>query len=424
VISITNVPINKQSQDTDFTIDAYCDLLKIAKENYIFASYDSIPWTDKFILWRHDCDYSLNRAYALACIESDHEVKATYFLNIHSEFYNLFERGQYQILKKIIAMGHKIGLHFDGSFYDNIDERNLSTLVRNEADLLENILDTKLSAFSFHNPQTSQMHCEDEKYGGLINCYSRRFKTQVPYCSDSNGYWRFRRLREILESASDPCLQILTHPEWWQEDAIPPRNRIFRSAYGRARFMMSNYDSAITNHGRENLSGAAANINFLRNILPDYIFILDFMWMNGEFDVLYSMLWRLHESQVNNLSKLALQREWAIPTKNLQYYFDNSSNSNDSFALFSLVFKTCWLDVSGINDETYQNLIRLRDQVIHGRVNISKQLLEDMCVILTLIIARVASWGKSQSINFDGLSSCNTDEIFASISMNDANLTP
>ncbi|MFZ1705905.1 MAG: hypothetical protein WAT79_16285, partial [Saprospiraceae bacterium] len=262
-----NVPTNRESSDDDFTVDAYRELLVIAKEKYVFASYDEIPWGQRFILWRHDCDFSLNRAFALASIEADQGIRTTYFLNPHSEFYNLFERSQYRLVSEIVGMGHQVGLHFDAAFYPIPDEESLATHVRNDADLLDGLFGTRPAAFSFHNPLASHLRSEDDSYGGLINCYSRRFKAEIPYCSDSNGYWRFRRLRDVLEQASDPCLLVLTHPGWWQNCEMPPRQRIFRSVYGRARATMADYDAVIFAHGRENLSGAAGALAFLRDVL-------------------------------------------------------------------------------------------------------------------------------------------------------------
>ena len=51
------------------------------------------------------------------------------------------------------------------------------------------------TAFSFHNPQKTDYNYENFLYEGLVNCYSKKFKDDLPYCSDSNGYWRFRRLK-------------------------------------------------------------------------------------------------------------------------------------------------------------------------------------------------------------------------------------
>ena len=50
---------------------------------------------------------------SLAKIENELGVKATYFLKLHSEFYNLFEKSIFEKVLKIIEFGHNIGLHFE-----------------------------------------------------------------------------------------------------------------------------------------------------------------------------------------------------------------------------------------------------------------------------------------------------------------------
>jgi hypothetical protein len=162
VISGNNAPLNQQSFDSDFTVDSYRELLVIAKQRYAFASYGAIPWGQRFVLWRHDCDYSLNRAHALARIEAAEGVSATYFVNPHSEFYNLFEKKQHSLVLEILGMGHGIGLHFDAAFHNISDESQLSNLVHAEAALLERLYGVRPTAFSFHNPVAAHLSCEEE----------------------------------------------------------------------------------------------------------------------------------------------------------------------------------------------------------------------------------------------------------------------
>lgn len=403
MISATNVPVNRDSRDEDFTLEAYGELLTLAMGKYPFANYDAIPWGQRFLLWRHDCDYSLNRAHALARAEAEQGIRATYFLNPHSEFYNLFERGQYRLVREIIGMGHQIGLHFDSAFHDTPDEEGLSLQVHDEADLLEKVFGERPAAFSFHNPLAVHLQCEEETYGGLVNCYSRRFKTEVPYCSDSNGYWRFRRLRDVLESATDPCLQVLTHPGWWQDVVMPPRQRIFRSAYGRARATMADYDGTISAHGRENLAGAAGALAFLRGVLPERHALLDYLWMSGEMAALFVELWRLHEGQINKLCKAVLRKEWQVPAREVNAFFESPALAIDGWRLFVGVFGASWQAASGVSSDVYPEWVSLRNQLVHGRGTLPKQLLEDGCVFLCGIIAALAAWGKAQSIAYDGL---------------------
>jgi len=239
----------------DFTTAHYSELLQLAKAAYQFVGYDEVRHDRKVILWRHDCDVSLNRALRLAMIEHDQSVMSTFFLNPHCEFYNLLEKEQTKIVRQIMSLGHRIGLHFDAEYYDLDSEDDLSQLVSAEAKLLREWFGAQISAFSFHNPTKFLLSCDKDIYGDLVHCYSRSFRSTVPYCSDSNGHWRFHRLWDVLERAEKPCLQILTHPEWWQETPMQPRERISRSVYGRAQAVLASYDKLLETHGRRNDSG-------------------------------------------------------------------------------------------------------------------------------------------------------------------------
>ncbi len=252
MISIDNQPKRTTTSDEDFTEAHYRQLLRAAKASYRFASYDAIPWGARFILWRHDLDFSINRAAALAGIEAEEGVTATYFVNPCSEFYNPFEPGQARLIENILALGHRLGLHFDASSHDIQNEIQLNSKVANVARWHEDAFGVTPVAFSFHNPTSTHLEYIADIYGGLINCYSRRFRAEIPYCSDSNGYWRFRRLHDVLTDSTDPCLQVLTHPGWWQEKPMPPRQRVYRCVYGRAEALMKVYDNTLSTAGRLN----------------------------------------------------------------------------------------------------------------------------------------------------------------------------
>ncbi|MBA3593216.1 MAG: hypothetical protein H0W47_05395 [Polaromonas sp.] len=417
MISTKNHPLNSKPSDTDFTVNAYRELLKLAKLNFVFASYDEIPWASRFVLWRHDCDYSLNRAHALATVEAAEGVRATYFLNPHCEFYNLFERSQYRLVREILEMGHKIGLHFDAAFHDVVDEDSLSAHVQREAALLEGLYGVKPSVFSFHNPAASHLACDAEVYGGLLNCYSGRLKAEVPYCSDSNGYWRFRRLPDVLAEAADPCLQVLTHPGWWQDKVSPPRQRIFRSVYGRAKATMQLYDDGLDVHGRENLSGASVSLAFMRPLNPERYQFCDMLWMSGQFEALFGELWRLHESQINRLCKAMMHNQWQVPAAQIDMLFEDPSLSLEGWQLFSAVFDESWKGVSGVDSTNHLEWIAVRTQLVHGRAPVEYGRLQGGCVYLCQIIASLAAWGKTSTLSYDGvgdlqtigLSTCNTE---------------
>lgn len=259
----------------DFTEKHYREILQKAISIAPFIGYDEIDFYDKFILWRHDCDFSLNRALKLAQIESEYRVKSTFFLNPHCEGYNIFEKSQYEILRKIIELGHDIGLHFDAGFYDSITEDNLGEKILAEANLLKELLSVDVKVFSFHNPTVQGLSWNKPIYGGLLNCYSSFFHTEVTYCSDSNGYWRHNRLLDFLETCQSDKIQILTHAEWWQEKPMHARDRIFRSIHERAKNNLRVYDDFLEFHQRDNQFGSSSEIQPLRKIDINEFEILD-----------------------------------------------------------------------------------------------------------------------------------------------------
>lgn len=396
------------SQRHDFTTTQYVELLRLAKSNYKFVGYREFAAGERFVLWRHDCDYSLNRSLQLAQFEHDESVKSTYFLNPHCEFYNLLEKGQARTIEQILSLGHDIGLHFDAAYYDIGSEAQLDKLVEHEATWLKNWFGVEPAAFSFHNPTEFLLACERDTYGGLINCYSRTFKTTFPYCSDSNGYWRFRRLRDVLESAQDPCLQVLTHPGWWQVAAQHPRERIFRSVYGRAHAIMNLYDVGLETHGRENLAGPADNLRFIKDIDSTHYQFCDYLWNSHRFETLFIELYRLHERQINKLCKAVLRKEWRVPAKEINAFFENSALVGDGYRLLGGVFGLSWQAAVAVDQADYRDWVALRNQLVHGRASAPRQRLEEGCIYLCHAINALMEWGKNQPFGYDGLSHLGT----------------
>ena len=77
--------------------------------------------------------------------------------------------------------------------------------------------------------------------------------TRYAYVSDSNGYWRFERLPEVLAAGAHERLHVLTHPEWWQEQPMSPRERILRCIEGRGRASEATYDALLSDNQRVNV---------------------------------------------------------------------------------------------------------------------------------------------------------------------------
>ena len=179
-------------------------------------------------------------------------IKATYFLLLGSKFYNIFEKEIKNLIFKILSLGHQLGLHFDFAQYEIKNKKELEQYLTYEKKILENLFQVKIKVFSFHNPTKKIFRFNNFKYARMINTYSKYFKKNVQYCSDSNGYWRHERLENFLNKKY--CkIQVLTHPGWWQKKSMSPFKRIIRCIDGRKKKVMLDYTKVLKKHRRKNV---------------------------------------------------------------------------------------------------------------------------------------------------------------------------
>lgn len=249
----TVLPPDSSSQ-FDFTEDGFVKILDVAVSRYSFARFGSTPQTPS-LLWRHDIDMSVNRAVALARLEHERGVTATYFIRLHSEYYNVFEWSIRAMIQDISARGHEIGLHFEADpDFKLPDEDVLEGKLENERVILEGLVETPVTAVSFHDPETGDLlRFRREAYAGMANAYAYLGEAGYAYVSDSNGYWRFRRLHDALRENVDRNVHVLTHPEWWTPEPMPPRARMQRCTEGRSAAVQLRYDALLAEEGRINV---------------------------------------------------------------------------------------------------------------------------------------------------------------------------
>ena len=221
----------------DFTLDNYRRLIELAKgKGFNFISYtDEFIYERKDVLWRHDVEFEPDIALKMAQIENELGVKATYFFQLHSSYYNLFDEYYSTVFQKIKDLGHYCGLHFDCRYWKVSDEKQLDHFITLDCQYLERNLDTKVDSFSFHNTTAFTQSCLEYKYGGLINVYSSYFKERYNYCGDSLGYWRFDRLEDVLNDYSVKHLQVLTHDANWSDEVLSPRKRLHKAFFAQAQ---------------------------------------------------------------------------------------------------------------------------------------------------------------------------------------------
>ncbi len=172
------------------------------------------PGRDRFAVWRHDVDFCLGRALALARVEAEHGIQADYFVLLRSQMYNLLDTRELSRLKEIRRLGHRIGLYFDFALYRDAGMNSLESRIERECGVLEDWIKEPVLMVSFHRPIESLLETEIS-LGDRGHAYQSDFFKEMAYYSDSRGYWTHGSPVEVAAFAEGRPMQILTHPIWW-----------------------------------------------------------------------------------------------------------------------------------------------------------------------------------------------------------------
>ena len=220
----------------DFTFENYRKLIQLAKAKgfqFIFHKDVFVP-ERKDVIWRHDVEFEPDYALRMAQIEYEEGIKATYFFQLHSPYYNVLDPHYRKVFHDIKILGHCVGLHFDSAYWGITSEDQLNDYIVLDKEYLEKNMDVEIDTFSFHNTTPFTQSCLEYRYGGLINVYATFFKEHYNYCGDSLGYWRFDRLEDVLNDENVKHLQVLTHDANWCDEVLSPRNRFAKVMTERA----------------------------------------------------------------------------------------------------------------------------------------------------------------------------------------------
>lgn len=211
-----------------FSYDDYREIIKIIKNTGRYCSnyYDALG-KESFILMRHDIEYSVERAYELAKVETSMDFKSTFFFQWTNNSYNILSRKNVDILRDMHERGQNIGLHF--ALNGMTDMNLIRKQIIKEMHMLSDMLGFEISQFSIHRPSPDILK-ENIKLPGIINAYQDDFFTfcdnvnekttlNVKYMSDANHIWRYGYPnRENIEN--NKKVQILIHPFGWSTQGM------------------------------------------------------------------------------------------------------------------------------------------------------------------------------------------------------------
>jgi len=227
----------------DFTPAAYRALLAaLLERGYEIRDYGDADPGKRHLILRHDVDMSLEAALPIAEIENSLGLRAHYFVLVRTEMYNPFSPEARIALQRLIALGHEIGLHLDGSLYGD-EPAALQRAAQTECSVLEAATGATVRAISFHRPAKALLGYA-EPLAGRVHAYQPRFFSQMGYCSDSRGAWYHGHPLDHTAVREGRGMQLLTHPVWWIGAAAAPEAKLMEFLAGRLEAL----DQAVQNN--------------------------------------------------------------------------------------------------------------------------------------------------------------------------------
>ena len=201
------------SKDTEkFMPDSYGRILQaFTQKGYRVVNFEEVDPHSRHLILRHDIDVDLNYALKLAEFEYELGFLSCYFIMLTSEQYNPATTENRNAINRIVSLGHRIGLHFDTSVNST---QNLEARALMEQRYLSNLANTEVSILSFHRPSDIWINNPND-FAGLLHTYQPQYFTDIGYCSDSGGSWRYGNPLDHKAVFSGKAIQLLTHPIWW-----------------------------------------------------------------------------------------------------------------------------------------------------------------------------------------------------------------
>ncbi|MFZ2489537.1 MAG: hypothetical protein WAZ19_15620 [Anaerolineae bacterium] len=201
----------------DFTLAAYRELLTALAARWRVGpvTLNAAPGS---LLLRHDVDFSPALALRMAEVEAELGLRSTYFVALHL-LYNPHAPQHAAAIRRMAALGHALGLHYDGPIYDAApDPAAQLALLQQHVAVLQDLAATQIGAIARHNPSTAT-GSDPFAASPYLNAYDPALFGDTVYLSDSCRAWRDGGLSACWAEPTPQRIYLLVHPEVWLGEA-------------------------------------------------------------------------------------------------------------------------------------------------------------------------------------------------------------
>lgn len=206
------------------SFEEYRKILRELKKTGKYMDFADAQNAEKFVVLRHDIEFSIDRAYEMSKIESEEGINSTFFVQITNNSYNAFSKKNVDLIHDMAARGHHIGLHYH--LNGQRDEISVRDGVRDQLRIMSEMLGMSIDRYSFHRP-VKEVYYYRIAIPYTINAYAPAFFTyadtvdqdtplDVKYIADSKHRWNYGYPDYETLMKFDK-VQILVHPFSWTE---------------------------------------------------------------------------------------------------------------------------------------------------------------------------------------------------------------
>ena len=236
-----------------FSYAEYRNIITMVKQNLPIIDFSEVDdKTNSFCVLRHDIEFSIDRALAMARIEhEDLNVHSTYTVQLRNNTYNALSQKNIEAIQEIESMGHYIGLHQNPPM---MEDDELVDYILKDIETLEHYYGFEVDRFAFHrcgsNPGILEKYVE---VPNKINCYAKEFfhyfsgdkpeELRVHYLADSNHEWKYGHPLHIDYWDLPQKMQLLTHPFSWSDDGYDNISNFTKLIRERNEELLTSMDS-------------------------------------------------------------------------------------------------------------------------------------------------------------------------------------
>jgi len=210
-------------KNKEYTLESYKHTIQWLKGNgYVFIPFPQYRKSlGLYALLRHNVLYSPERALSLAVEEKKLDVRSTYFIDLHSPWYNAFDPHVKKVLHIITDLGHYLGIYINPTFWDiPLSCFPTERVVKKDRRVFEVYYPYSVSAVGFDNGVSAPL-LTSEVYDNLIN-------------ADSDDVGKLYKWISVYhKDVLGKNIQLSVCPVFWTAEYMPFKKKVVTSIVNR-----------------------------------------------------------------------------------------------------------------------------------------------------------------------------------------------